>query len=96
MFKLLSLKDKVKVLENCQKLRGSHIYINEDFCQATLQYRKELWKEVERLREEEDQIVYLQYCSIVLKDKMYVNLTSFSCFNKVLPKQNKNDSRHSL
>ena len=69
VFKLLSLKDKVKVLENCQKLRGSHIYINEDFCQATLQYRKELWKEVKRLREEEDKIAYLQYRSIVVKDK---------------------------
>ena len=67
--KLLSYKDKVKVLQNCKKLKGSHIYINEDFCQATLQYRKELWKEVKRLREEEDKIAYLQYRSIVVKDK---------------------------
>ena len=34
--KLLSYKDKVKVLQNCKKLKGSHIYINKDFCQATL------------------------------------------------------------
>ena len=67
--KLLSYKDIVKVLQNCKKLKGSHIYINEDFCQATLQYRKELWKEVKRLREEEDKIAYLQYRSIVVKDK---------------------------
>ena len=67
--KLLSYKDKVKVLQYCKKLKGSHIYINEDFCQATLQYRKELWKEVKRLREEEDKIAYLQYLSIVVKDK---------------------------
>ena len=66
--KLLSYKDKVKVLQNCKKLKGSHIYINKDFCQATLQYRKELWKEVKRLREEEDKIAYLQYRSIVVKD----------------------------
>ena len=33
--KLLSYKDKVKVLQNCKKLKGSHIYINEDFCLAT-------------------------------------------------------------
>ena len=44
--KLLSYKGKVKVLQNCKRLKGSHIYINEDFCQATLQYRKELWKNV--------------------------------------------------
>ena len=65
--KLLSYKDKVKVLQNFKKLKGNHI--NEDFCQAMLQYRKELWKEVKRLREEEDKIAYLQYCSIVVKDK---------------------------
>ena len=81
MCKLLSYKDKVKVLQNFKKLKGNHIYINEGFCQATLQYRKELWKEVKRLREEEDKIaykqlceeedkiVYLQYCSLVVKDK---------------------------
>ena len=67
--KLLSYKDKVKVLQNCKQLKGSHIYINEDFFQGTLQYRKELWKEVKRLREEEDKIAYLQYRSIVVKDK---------------------------
>ena len=50
--KLLSYKDKFKVLQNCKKLKGSHIYINEEFCQATLQHRKELWKEVKWLREE--------------------------------------------
>ena len=70
--KLLSYKDKVKVLQNCKKLKGSHIYINEDFCQAIVQYRKELWKQVKWLREEEDKIGYLQYRSIVIKDKSNV------------------------
>ena len=78
--KLLSYKDKVKVLQNCKKVKGSRIYINEDFCQATLQCRKELWKEVKQLRKEEDNIAYLQYRSIVVKIKTkYVKLTSFSC-----------------
>ena len=95
--KLLSYKENVKVLQNCKKLKGSHIHINEDFFQATLQYRKELWKELKRLREEEDNIAYLQYRSIGIKDKKtYVKLTFFSCLNKVSPKQNKNDSRHQL
>ena len=67
--KLLSYKDKFKVLQNCENLKGSHIYINEDFCQAMLQYRNELWKEVKRLHEKEDKIAYLQYRSIVVKDK---------------------------
>ena len=58
-----------KVLQNCKKLKVSRIYIHEDFCQATLRYRKELWKKVKRLREEEDKIAYLQYRSVVVKDK---------------------------
>ena len=91
--KLLNYKDNVEVLQNCKWFRGSHIYINEDFFQATLQYSKELWKEVKRLRGEEDKIAYLQYRSIVIKDKNnYFKLTSFSYLNKVSPKQNKNDS----
>ena len=44
------------------------IFINEDFCQATLDHRKELWKEVKRLWEE-GKIAYLQYRSIVVKRK---------------------------
>ena len=31
-----SYKEKVKVLQNCRKLKGSQIYIKEDFCQPTL------------------------------------------------------------
>ena len=67
--KLLNYKDKVKILRSCKKLKCTNIFINEDFCEATMQYRQDLWKEVKRLREEEDKIAYLQYRSIVVKDK---------------------------
>ena len=67
--KLLSYKDKFKVPQNCKKLKDIHIYIDQYFCQGTLQYRKDLWKDVKRLREEEDKIAYLQYRSIVVKEK---------------------------
>ena len=67
--KLLSSKDKVKVLQNCKRLKGSHIYLNEDFRQATLHYSKEHWKQVKRLCEEKHKIPYVQYRSIVVKDK---------------------------
>ena len=69
MCKLLSYKNKIKVLQNCKKLKGTHICINDDFCQATQQYRKELRKEVKRFRKVEDKIADLQYRSIVVKDK---------------------------
>ena len=66
--RILNYKDKVKILRNAKKLKGKNIFINEDFCQATLDHRKELWKEVKRLREE-GKIAYLQYRSIVVKRK---------------------------
>ena len=66
--RILNHKDKVKILKNTKKLKGKNIVINEDFCQATLDHRKELWKEVKRLREEGN-IAYLQCRSIVVKRK---------------------------
>ena len=50
--RILNYKDKVKILRNSEKPKGKNIFINEDFCQATLDHRKGLWKEVKRLREE--------------------------------------------
>ena len=66
--RILSYKDTVKILRNVKKLKGKNIFINEDFCQATLDHRKELWKEVKRLKEE-GEIAYLQHRSIVVKRK---------------------------
>ena len=51
-----------------KKLKGKNIFINEDFCQATLYHRKELWKEVKRLWEE-SKIAYRQYRSIIVRRK---------------------------
>ena len=42
--KFHNYKDKVKVLQNANKLKETNISINEDFSQETLAYRKELWK----------------------------------------------------
>ena len=66
--RILNDKDKVKILRNAKKLKGKNIFLNEDFCQATLDHRKELWKELKRLREE-GKIAYLQCRSIVVKWK---------------------------
>ena len=40
-----------KILKNVKKLRGKNIFIKMYFCQATLDHREELRKEVKRLRE---------------------------------------------
>ena len=50
--KLLSYKQKKEVLKNAKKLKGSNIFINEDFYFETMQRRKEPWEEVKRLRRE--------------------------------------------
>ena len=41
-----NFKDKVKVLQNAKKLKGSNISINERFNQKKLAYGKELCNEV--------------------------------------------------
>ena len=91
--KLLSYKDKVKVLRNCKKLKGSHMYIKEVFYSTEKSSGKSQNGYVKR------KIRLLIFSIIQLWSRIkatYVKLTSFSCLNKVSPKQNKNDSRHSL
>ena len=39
--RILNYKDKVKILRNAKKLKGKNIFKKEDFCQATLDHRKE-------------------------------------------------------
>ena len=48
--KLLSYKQKEEMLRNTKKLKGSNIFINEEFCHGKMQYRKKLWKKVKNLR----------------------------------------------
>ena len=55
-----------KTLKN-SKVR-TFIFINEDFCHETMQYRKELWEEGKRLLGL-GKIVYLNYRSVVVKER---------------------------
>ena len=47
--KLLRFKDKQNILRKAKILKGTNIFINDDYCQDTVQYRNELWKEVKVL-----------------------------------------------
>ena len=49
-------------------MKGKNIFTSKDFCQATSDHCKELWKKVKRSREV-GKIVYLQCRSIVVKRK---------------------------
>ena len=51
VMKLLNYKDKVKILKEAKKLKGTNIYINEDFSRATVEIRKKLWAEIKDRRE---------------------------------------------
>ena len=48
VIKLANYKDKSMILRNVHKLKGSVIFINEDFRKQTIDLRKELWKEVKK------------------------------------------------
>ena len=52
IFKLHSYEDKESIMRNIYQLKDTGYYINEDFRNATLNIRAELWDEVKRLRGE--------------------------------------------
>ena len=67
MGKFLRSKDKHKVLLNKKKLKDTGIFIYEDFSKAKMELRKSLWEKVLQYRQQ-NEIAYLNYRSIVVKD----------------------------
>ena len=53
-------------MKNVKKLKYINIFIDEDFCLETTEYRKHLWEEVKELRRKGN-IAYLNYRSVVNK-----------------------------
>ena len=53
-------------MKNVKKLKYINIFIDEDFCLETTEYRKQLWEEVKELRRKGN-IAYLNYRSVVNK-----------------------------
>ena len=66
--KLEKYKDKDNILRNGRKLKGTDIYINEDFSKETLAIRKELWQQVLKNRSN-GKISYLRYKTVISKVK---------------------------
>ena len=60
----LRYKDRLAVLENAKYLRGSNIYINEDFSETVRQRRKELIPAMKEARLRGD-ITYLRYDKLI-------------------------------
>ena len=65
MVRFLRLKDKLAVLDKAKILKGSDIFINEDFPEAVRQRRKELLSAIRVARERGD-IAYLRYDKLIV------------------------------
>ena len=63
--RFLRLKDKLAVLDKAKNLKGSGIFINEDFPEAVRQRRKELLPAMKAAREKGD-IAYLRYDKLIV------------------------------
>ena len=67
IIKLLWYQDKINILENAKKLKGTGSYINEDFSRETTEKWKKLWDDVVRLRDE-GKYAILNYDRIEVRD----------------------------
>lgn len=65
LVRFLRFKDKLAVLDRAKKLKGSGIYINEDFPEAVRQKRKELLPALRAARQRGD-IAYLKYDKLII------------------------------
>ncbi|XP_035665329.1 uncharacterized protein LOC118408618 [Branchiostoma floridae] len=63
--KLLRFKDKETILQRARYLKGSHIFINEDFSEAVRQKREELIPEMKAARERGN-VAYLRYDRLIV------------------------------
>ena len=62
-----SYKNKLDILRNCKKLKGTTFSVFENFSKETAGIRKEKWKEVLK-NGKNGQISYLQYKTVVCKE----------------------------
>ena len=68
VLRLANFKDENIILKNVNKLKGSDVYVNENFSRETTELRKKLWDEVKQLRSE-GKFAYLNYRSIITGDQ---------------------------
>lgn len=68
MVRLIRHKDKQQILSSAKKLKGTKIFINEDFSEAVLQRRRELWPKLKAARERGDKAT-LRYDKLIVWPK---------------------------
>ena len=67
-----SYKNKLDILRNFKKLKGTNFSVFEDFSKETASIRKEKWKEVLKYRKN-GRISYLQYKTVICKERAQVS-----------------------
>nr|XP_047142193.1 uncharacterized protein LOC124816600 [Hydra vulgaris] len=80
VLKLLNYQDKNKILKTVKQLKGTGLYINEDFAQETIYHRRKLWEEVKKLRSEDtlsavDWVKVYQECNLGNTNSAYNTFT---------------------
>lgn len=68
VLRLHNWKDKQRVFQRVNRLKGKKIYVNEDFSPETNAIRKKLWEDVKKYRSE-DKYARLTYRSIIVRDR---------------------------
>ena len=66
--RLYDYKQKEYIVRNARKLKGTNVFINEDFCKNTVQIRKESWEIVKRNRDT-GKISCINYRTVICKPR---------------------------
>ncbi|MBY0580880.1 MAG: hypothetical protein K2P53_04280, partial [Rickettsiales bacterium] len=75
VMKLLSYKDKVQILKNAKKLKGTGLYINEDYSLDTSILRKKLFEEMKTHRKNGMYSVVV-YDKLIFRDLKKTNINT--------------------
>ena len=67
-----SQENKLDILRNCKKLKGTNFSIFENFSKETASIRKEKWKEVIKNRKN-GKISYLKYKTVICEERPQVS-----------------------
>lgn len=70
IIKLIDFQEKLRILKNCTKLKGSTLYVTEDYSLKVRQTRKKLWDSTASHREQNES-VKLVFDKVLVGKKLY-------------------------
>ncbi|XP_040071679.1 uncharacterized protein LOC115314240 [Ixodes scapularis] len=82
--------EKLKVLKNCNKLKGTTISINHDFCKGTLAKRSKLWSKSGDFKARGRKVV-LDYDKLRVDDDLYEWDEQNDCLKCIRSQERRND-----